>query len=103
MEAVSDVQRDRKDPTSIPVSAVDYEAAAYRMQEPMWMTEFDNLHPFLGVSSKEAAPSVVRRTLQASTKAFDVLTDTKMVADALVCVLKRAFSPEEDGVPSGVY
>ena len=31
VEAVSDVLRVKKDPTSIPVSAVDYEAAAYHM------------------------------------------------------------------------
>ena len=96
VEAVSDVLKDRRDPSSIPVSAVDYEAAAYRMPEPFWNPEGDNFMPFRGVNSREAAPPSMRRIMQASAAAFDVLAYSKMLADAQVKALSTGFSSEED-------
>ena len=96
VEAVSEVLKDRRDPASIPVSAVDYEASAYRLPEPMWNPESDNFLPFRGVNSREAAPPTLRRSMQSAAAAFDVLAYIKTLADAQVKALSAGFSSEQD-------
>ena len=96
VEAVSEVLKERRDPSSIPVSTVDYDAAAYRMTEPLWNPEGDNYFPFKGVNGREAAPPPVRRAMQAAAAAFDVIAYSKMLADAQVSALSKGFSSEED-------
>ena len=96
IDAVSDVLKDRRDSSALPVSAVDYDASVYRMPEPLWNPDGDNFLPFRSVTSRDAAPPSMRRVMQASAAAFDVLAYTKMVADAQVKALASGFTSEED-------
>ena len=96
IDAVSDVLKDRRDSSALPVSAVDYEASVYKMPEPLWNPDGDNFLPFRSVNSREAAPPSMRRVMQASVAAFDVLAYMKMVADAQVKALSSGWTSEED-------
>ena len=96
VSAVSEALKDRKEGCFVPVSAVAYEAAAYRVQPPLWSPDSENFVPFQHVNSKDALPVSWRRSMQASAAAFDVLAYVKMVADAQVKALKEGFASEEE-------
>lgn len=94
--SVAEVIKERKDIAALPVSTVEYEASSYKFPVPLWYTDGENFSPFTSVVGREAAPSGLRRMMQASAAAFDVLAYIKMVADAQVKALSSGFSSEED-------
>ena len=58
--AVSEVLKDKKEGSYLPVSTGAYEAFAYRVQSPLWNPDTDNFNPFQRINSKDATPVLLR-------------------------------------------
>lgn len=96
IDSFSAVMADRKESGSLPLSVVDYPAAAYRLSEPLWNVDHDNYDPFPDVVTKDLIPPVVRQSMRATSTTFDILAFIKTMADAQVNAMQTGFRNLDD-------